>query len=189
MQDRIRCLQSGFPSTRSHPAEVARSLHTLHQKLWPLKLLEEILVLRLCLLAGGSIWIFNPWTSYGVFSWTQSQKVARLAEAAVILRFDVFGWNVERLRLEILPKFQWVCVLNSLWVICSVGTSFKWTDMRHIRISVRELAIAVMGVFKHLINRASFKLQNSTFLGWYSLANAHYQWLALNHYQSLTLLI
>lgn len=55
--------------------------------------------------------------------------------------------------------------------------------------SVRELAIAVMKVLKHLINQASFKLQNSTFPDWHSFTNAYCQWLALNHYQSLTLLI
>lgn len=172
----------------SHTAEVALCLHALHQKPWPLNLVEEILVLRLCLLAEGSNWIFNRCIKLCGFELITRLKVASLAEAAVMLCFDVFGWDVEKFGLEILPKFQWVCVMNSPWVIWSLTASCKWIYMHHIRISVRELAIVVMGVFKHLINKASFKLQNSTFLDWQSLANAHCQWLALNHYQSLTLL-
>lgn len=68
------------------------------------------------------------------------------------------------LGFEILPKFQWVCVLNFLVVIWNVTTYYKLISTHHISISVRELAIAVVGVFKHLINQVGFQLQNSTFL-------------------------
>lgn len=93
-----------------------------------------------------------------------SLKVARLAEAAVMLSFDVFGWNMERFGLEILLKFQRVCVLNSLCILWNTPASCKLTYLHHIGIAVRELTTAVMGVFKHLINQASFKFQTSTFL-------------------------
>lgn len=81
----------------------------------------------------------------------------------LMLSFDVFKWHAESFGLEILPKFQWVCVLNFLMVIWKVTTYYKLISTHHISISVKELAIAVVGVLKHLINQVGVELQNSTF--------------------------
>lgn len=76
------------------------------------------------------------------------------------------SWNgMQRvLGFEILPKFQWVCVLNFLMVIWNVTTYYKLISTHRISISVRKLATAVVGVFKHLVNQVGFQLQHSTFL-------------------------